>query len=63
MIDLFLAKLSFWSLLTIFVFSVLAILCLSEWFNGNTDNVYEEMIEGVIEHNTGLEIDLSPDSF
>lgn len=60
MIRFILEKLNIWHILCLFIFCVMCILCLTEWYQGHEDNVYEEIIEDIIKSRLGIEVELTP---
>lgn len=45
-----------------FVFTMLLMATISWFLNGKTDTIYEEVVEDIIEHHSGIKIDFSPSS-
>ena len=45
-----------------FIFTMLLMATISYFFTGETDTIYEEMAEDIIEHHTGVKLDFSPAS-
>ena len=62
MINYLRSRFDFWTLATVFIVLVCVILLLSEWLSGKRDGTVEEAIEDYIYHETGVTVDLSPDS-
>lgn len=60
MLDFLRSRLDFYKLCIIFVFLVLIVLVISEWIIGKSDGTFEEMAEDMIQHETGIDIDLTP---
>lgn len=59
-------RFDFWTILSLFIFIMIMILCVGEWLSGKKDGQFEELAEDMIHHHTGLEIDLStytPESY
>ena len=55
-------NLSFWKLATLFVFIVMTILAIIEIMSGKKDGIYEQATEDMIEHATGISLDLTPEN-
>jgi len=62
MINYLRSRFDFWTLATVFIVLVCVILLLSEWLTGKRDGLIEESIEDYIYHETGVNVDLSPDT-
>ena len=55
-------NLSLWKLATLFVFIVMTILAIIEIMSGKKDGIYEQTAEEMIEHATGISLDLTPEN-
>ena len=62
MIEFVKMKFNFWYIATAFIFIVCLIVSCSQIFMGEEDGLIEEVTEDMIQHVTGINVDLSQNS-